>query len=170
MTTLILETGSGLANSNSYADVAYANDYFSGHPYYADSWDALDPVRKTNLLIAASRSLDLGFEWDGRRLYAFQAMAWPRVGVVDSDGYVLPTATLPRAVRDAACEQARYMSVGDPTTPPAGEGLTDLKIDVIELSFDKGQRPTPYPSPVLSLLRGYGRWSGGVRVAKVLVG
>lgn len=171
---LVLEDGTGLPNSNSYADVAYADAYFAGHPYYAEAWDDLTSPQKENLLIAASYYIDSEFEWHGYRVSETQAMDWPRQWIVNPDPvgtlYYFPTG-VPDRVRRATCEQARFMSLGDATVSSSGgDGISELKIDVIELKFDSSVRVMTSNSMVLSLLRDLGIWSGAARVRKVLVG
>lgn len=170
MATLILETGLGLVNSNTYASLEYADAYFENHPFYADTWsDITDEDRRRGLLIHASRYLDTAFDWHGYQASTTQAMQWPRTGVHYRSGLMVPARTLPREVADATCEQAVFMARGDPYAPAQGAGITELKVDVIELVFDKSIKPVTVASPVVALLRGLADFAGGMRVRKVLV-
>lgn len=172
MATLVLETGAGLSNSNSYVDLAEADTYFESHPYYADAWaDIVDNTRRSDLLISASLWLDTNFEWIGYKRFETQAMGWPRTGAYDRYGYLISDLLVPRELKYATAEMAFHLSKGDPAeATQVGAGITDLRIDVIELTFDKGIRPSYVPSSVLNFLRDLGAYLGGVRVRKVIVG
>jgi hypothetical protein len=168
---LVLETGAGLVNSNSYVDLAYADEYFIGHPFHADAWaEITDEDRREALLISASSFLDAYFDWQGYRATTTQAMDWPRTMVYDADGLLLPYYSVPEQIRKATCEQAYILSKGDPAAPLPGVGITNLRIDVIELTFDKAVRVSPISSMVVALLRGLGEYTFSRRIRKVIVG
>ena len=172
MATLIVEDGTGKVDSNSYVDVAYADDYFARHPFYSDSWAALTPTRKGDLLIFASAQLDRMFEWSGYTLTETQAMRWPRQRVYTRDGYLMSMNVIPVGLKEAVCEYAFHLSKGDPEAPTdtTTNGITELKIDVIELKFDSSVKAPAVPTVVARLLRGLYDRGYGSRVAKVLVG
>ena len=52
--TLIKETGAGLANANSYAEVADGNAYHDGH-LYATAWTAATDAQKAAALVMSSQ-------------------------------------------------------------------------------------------------------------------
>lgn len=171
MANLILETGAGLANSNSYADLAYADAYFYEHPFHADAWaNITDEDQREALLKYASLFLDTAFDWIGYRASETQAMQWPRTHAYDGDGVLITSYSVPDRVRKATCEQAFVLSKGDPAAPPTGAGLTDLRIDVIELSFDKSVRTSSVNMGVMNLLRGLAEYAFARRIRKVIVG
>jgi hypothetical protein len=168
---LILEDGTGLSNSNSYVDLAYADAYFSNHPFYADAWaNITDEDIRTALLISASGFLDAHFDFTGYRATTTQAMDWPRVYAQDKDGFVIPNYTIPGNLKKATCEQAFVLSKGDPGAPLPGVGLTELKIDVIDLKFDKAVRTPLVNGNVIALLRGMAEFVFARRIRKVVVG
>lgn len=171
MANLILETGAGLVNSNSYADLEYADAYFAEHPYHADAWaNITDEDVRESLLKAGSLFLDTAFDWFGYKQTQTQAMQWPRAYIYDVYNTLIPPYTVPENVRRAACEQAFMMSKGDPYAATSGAGLTDMRIDVIELSFDKGVKVSPVSNVVPGLLRGLAEYVFTRRIRKVLVG
>lgn len=171
MANLILEDGSGLANSNSYVDLEYADAYFSIHPFYADAWaNMTDEDVRENLLIASTSFLDSYFDFTGYRATATQALEWPRVYAVDRDDIYVTNYTIPDRLRKAVCEQAYMLSRGDPNAPQSGLGLTELKIDVIDLKFDKNVRPLMVNNNVIALLRGLAEFAFARRIRKVIVG
>lgn len=95
---LIVETGAGLSNSNSYATAAQADAFFADRGASA-AWTAANQTQKEQSLIAASDYIDAKFSFVGQRNSASQAMAWPRTGASDSvEGYDVPTNVVPSAV------------------------------------------------------------------------
>jgi hypothetical protein len=167
---LILEDGTGLPGANSYASVEEADLYFLTHPYYSDNWDALGDPDRERLLVAASSQLDALINWRGSIRYSNQALGWPRVGVVDDEGRVIPTDIVPQRVKTAVFELAFSLSRGDQYAPSSSSSLERLKIDVIELQFAGSTTITPVPAPALLALRGLGEYAFSSRVRRVLVG
>ncbi len=177
MVALVVETGGGVTGANSYVSLDYATDYFETHAFHADAWDELEPSVRQRLLIAASRQLDVLFDWAGLPATTWQGLQWPRTGVHASHGGYLSPTQVPERLRQAVCEQAFLLSRGDPgaaAAESASEGLQRIKIDVIELEFSESastKTVVPGAAPtVLQLLRGLGNYTVGFRVRKVLVG
>lgn len=186
---LIAEDGTGVVGANSYATRVQADAYFDNHPFFTEQWFDLEPLKKDNLLIAATSQLDNLFNWHGTPSYREQNLGWPRYGVLppnnqlgyrvaqayqarayDARNYYLSNVLIPDSVKKATYEMAFYLSKGDPFKLQSSRGLETLKIDVIELHFDKSITPLPVPAPALALLRGLGEYAFGARVRKVIVG
>ena len=165
---LIVEDGSGLSDSNSYVTVSEADDYFLNHPYYADNWSGL--TNKESFLEAASAQLDALVVWKGFLVYGTQAMGWPRNGVIDDEGRIIPADVVPDRVKKAVFELAFHLSRGDPYAASSSEGIDRLKIDVIELQFSGSTTTRPVPAATLLYLKGLVESTFGSRVRKVLVG
>ena len=94
----------GAANANSYLTVAEADSYLEAH-LDASFWAALDDEAKKAALISATRELDL-LIYAGRKSTQSQSLQWPRLGIVDRDGYTV--TGVPKLLKDAACEQVIY--------------------------------------------------------------
>jgi hypothetical protein len=168
---LVPETGAGLPTANSYVTLEYADLYFESHPYNADAWaNITDEDRREALLIAATTFIDTYFDWKGYRLSESQGLDWPRVYVYDGEGVLNASSVIPEKLKRAVCEQAFMMSKGDPSLPPTGAGLTSLRLDVIQLDFDKGARPALVNAYVVGLLRDLGEYTFARRIRKVIVG
>ncbi len=175
MPTVVVETGAGLANANSYVSLAYADTYFAGHPFYADAWELLDQSTREAYIIYATLQLDNEFIWRGRRATGTQALDWPRTGVYDLYDLAIAENSLPLRLMQATCEQAYYLTKGDRSAETQTSGEIDkLKIDVIELDFSSSSSTSfstqPVGSTVRGLLRGLGDYASGMRVRRVVVG
>ncbi len=125
---IVLVPDSGAVNANVYASLSEAGAYVETL-IFAEAWTKATPEKQAAALVQAARWMDT-MPWTGRRTSAEQALAWPRTGVVDQDGFdVLPTL-VPRQVREANAEFAsrllerdraadgkRGMQVGTTKTP-----------------------------------------------------
>lgn len=120
--------------SNSYCDLAFANDYFSNHfiSTNADAWNALDVAPQQRLLVAACRVIetarftnyvrptDYAFFYDyitgavrqlaertePIRLQNTQSLQFPRNVDIDT---VTGLSFIPPSIMLAQCEQAIYL-------------------------------------------------------------
>lgn len=168
---LVVETGAGLVDANSYADVAFADQYFSSHPFYADSWADLDTSKKAFLLISASSDLDATYDWRGTPTTKVQGLRWPRTNAYTLDDRLIARNAIPTNLKKAVCEQARYLSSAE-SNPDASVdtgGVTELKVDVITLKFGDSTSVKSVPKGATRWLRGLGIPYGASRVRKVQV-
>jgi hypothetical protein len=151
MATLVLEDGSGLSNSNSYASVAEA-DAILDPQNNTTTWDALDDATKSNLLIWSTRLLDQHLRWTGTRATEDQALRWPRYGVYDRDGYQYDSDIVPQPVKDATAELARYLASEDRTVEDETRGYRRLKAGSVEMEIDRLDRTKVLPDSVLAIV------------------
>jgi hypothetical protein len=181
--TLIKETGAGLANANSYADVADGNAYHDGH-LYATAWTAATDAQKATALVMATRLIDAEYQFTGVQTADGQALAWPRYRCSDPDrdpvariGRLLilenwlPENLVPKNVVAATCELARELLITDRTAAPAGEGLKYYNNSGVQTGYDKTDRRPIIPAVVQALLAKYGSLiqakSGAVKLVRV---
>lgn len=157
-----LDATVGGASSTSYIDVAAADLYFDNR-LHATAWTGATSDDKERALNMATRELDSRVEWEGLKAETAQALAWPRYGLYDDDGYSLATDALPDELVNACCEFALIL-LGQDTTAPAGTaGFEAMKIGPIDLKFDKGDRVKAIPDIVFAPLAKWGsRRSRGV--------
>lgn len=138
--TFVVEDGTGLATANSYLSVADAATYFET---YSDpsAWDLAATSDRQTALRMATQWLDNRFlgRWKGTRANESQALAWPRSGVEDEDGYAVSSIAIPAKLKHATAEMAlRFLadsSVSDleADTDLASEVISErTKVDVIE--------------------------------------
>ncbi len=102
------EDGTGLSNSNTYADVAFADAYFSDRNN--TTWSAASETLKQAALIRATDYLDGTFCFIGTRKTSEQSLEWPRDNAVDSLGNDF--AAVPTNLKRACAEYAlRELSI-----------------------------------------------------------
>ena len=93
---MALTTTPGASDATSYASLTEAEAYMATL-VHKDAWtEATDPAKEAALQ-QATRLLDT-LTWKGRKATAEQALAWPRTGVTDRDGYEVDPAAIPAVV------------------------------------------------------------------------
>ncbi len=108
---LIVEDGNGRDLAESYASVEDLNAYATAHNPPAG---LIDDAEKERALRRATLWIDASYHgrWKGRRATALQALAWPRVGAVDPEGFPIASDTVPRGVVYATIEVATAILEG----------------------------------------------------------
>ena len=111
MLTLIATPGG--IDSNAYLTLEEAEAYMSSL-LHAEDWNKPETTdeRKTAALIQAARWMET-IAWKGNRSSYGQALAWPRRGVVDREGFEVPFDSIPRQVKDANAEFAYRLLLSD---------------------------------------------------------
>lgn len=173
---LIIETGEGLPNANSYVTTDELAEF-------GISTGANLPENKELILLQAMEYLEQ-FTVDGARLTrkaykgyratADQALEWPRRGVL-IDGVPLATNVIPAKLKRAQMQLAVEAITYDLMPTSDGFAVASEKVDVIEVEYATGGRlsgSTPVPAPVFTrvnaLLAGLLR-SGGAALRSVRI-
>lgn len=112
---LVVETGAGLADADSYMSLAEANtrSIARGNP---TEWSGATDAQQANWLRqGAGAGIDIvyGTRWSGYRRTDTQALDWPRTGASDSrTGRYVSESTIPAAVKWAQFEFALSLALG----------------------------------------------------------
>jgi hypothetical protein len=123
---LVVENGTGMSNAESYVSVADADAYHVAHTG-STTWAAASNTAKEIALRRATSYVDEKWadQWKGSRMAFSQALRWPRVGALDLDGLLIPTAPIPVRLRNAVAEIAAEIIDGtDPDPTETNEGAT----------------------------------------------
>lgn len=124
---LIIETGAGLTDAESYASVAAADARCASLGVTAWAAFAEDSkeiaLRKATLFMAIYRT-----RWAGRRVYQQQALDWPRYNVA-VDGFILPSTIVPADVVNACIDLAVRAGRGEDLLPDLDTGSNAIKKD-----------------------------------------
>ena len=154
MSVTIVAT-SGAANANSYGTEAEAVAYFNARLPLATPWDDVDD--KSAALAMATRVLEsfaiarrvLRFQ-EGKDAYyvvsrglvglpatEVQALAWPRIGMLDHLGRVIASDAIPVKLKEAQFELAGQLAQTDRTldNEVAVQGITSVKAGSVALTF-----------------------------------
>ena len=131
---MIVENGNGLSNANSYVTIEYANNYFSEHGI--TNWLDLEEGKKEIALINGTDFIDNSFKWRGKKATQEQSLSFPRVNIVDNDGY--DVAGIPEKLKQAVCE-ATILSANGTTlfaTQNENGAVTSEKIGSLAFTYD----------------------------------
>lgn len=124
--TLIVETGSIIANANSYVSVADAQAILTGR--------GLSAVVTEAALLRAMDMLD-GLEYCGYRVSDAQPLPFPRSGVTLSDSRPLSSATIPQELINAQAWASHYILSGSDPAAASVAGVKREKVDVLEVEY-----------------------------------
>jgi len=156
MADMIVETGSGLANANSYVTLDDADLYHEMRLHVA-TWTAASDDTKEAALMWATRLLDNLIDWSGYKTSETQALRWPRSFTYDLDGYLIESSIIPDFLKSATAEYARNLIDEDPTGDNDLAGFKKLKIDVLEIEVDKWSETGSIPLSVWNMVKQYGQ-------------
>lgn len=124
---IIIETGAGLADAESYASVAAA-DARCASLGIAD-WAALaEGDKEIALRKAAQFMVTYRARWAGQRAYQRQALDWPRYGIM-ADGFPVPSNAVPVDVVNACIDLAVRAGRGEDLLPDLDTGSNAIKKD-----------------------------------------
>lgn len=141
---MALNTTPGDASAESYATVAELDSYAATR-LPAIAWYATaNTTQKENALRAGARELDSNFNWTGAPVDEVQAMCWPRLGMLNRNGFLVPSTggtSIPSPLKNAQCEFALQLGAADRLgdNDPLKKGITMLKAGSVELRFSDTQ-------------------------------
>jgi hypothetical protein len=166
--TLTLIATPTAANANSYETVAEAQDYFDSRLPLA-GWDDADS--QAVLLVMGTRVLDAmavprtrfvadgayyitSRQWTGAPSTATQRLAWPRTGMTNRNGFVIPSGEIPFELKEALSELAGQLGTADTTldNDVIVQGITSIKAGSVSLSFKDGIEAHVLPDAVMNLM------------------
>ena len=108
--TLVVETGEGLSDANSYATLAEAETYHDTIPTtWRGMWLDASDADKEVCLVRATSLLDQLCPWLGDAVTTGQTLRWPRSGVYTRDGLLLADDAIPQWLKDATSEFGRCL-------------------------------------------------------------
>lgn len=109
---LIVEDGTGLSTAESFVSVANADTYHDGRGN--TDWTDANTTQKEEALRRASSYLTDRYRWQGLPYNGrTQALAWPRKGILDEEGYDVDETEIPEEVKRATYELA-LLELGTP--------------------------------------------------------
>lgn len=141
---LVVETGNCLDNANSYVDLDFADKYNAERA--RTSWSALDDEQKKRLLILGTDYIDHYYKWHGYKSTSRQALSFPRVRLIDADGFIVNG--IPLNLKKAVVEAA-YLNISNETlyeTKSENGNIKREKLDVIETEYFEKKNTVDYSS------------------------
>lgn len=166
--TLIVEDGTGLTTAESYISVAGADAYV-GNTFFSGSWLTTSTPDKEKLLKNATRLIDSFYDFKGEKKVAASALRWPRTGVYDNDGVEVSSTSVPNGVAYSTVEMAIALQNNNFLAENDARGISNIKVDVIEIQFERSEKTWKIPSSVSHYLRGLGYAVTGSRVGNLIL-
>lgn len=101
---LTIEDGTGVANANALIDVAFADAYHAER--FNDGWAGDDESKKSAIVVATDH-VTTTYRYKGWITYpGIQTLPFPRTGIEDDEGELIPGDVVPVAVKRAVAEFA----------------------------------------------------------------
>ena len=122
---LIVESGVGMVDSESYISVDYANAYFDKR-ITKDEWDLI--VDKEKVIIGAMDYIETSYKYKGTKLNPNQALEFPRL--------INGSVEFPTRLKNAVCELALKNSKGVLLEDTERATIRE-KVGELEVEYDK---------------------------------
>jgi hypothetical protein len=161
----VVETGSGALSATSYVSVLDADLYLDHIPDALTTvWRNSSVFEKQQLLVWATQLLDQyvyfpnsSLAYDNRRVSQGQALNFPRVGMVDADGYVIDSHSIPPFIKNATIQMSYELSKLDRTVEPT-RGIVSASVGPLSVTFDENYSHSTrvIPRSVLAILAPFG--------------
>ena len=135
MATIVVETGSGLTNSNSYVSGADLATYAGDRGVTLTGTAAV-------LLIQAMDYLE-SKNFNGTKSNIDQALQWPRYGV-ELDAYLVLSDAIPQLLKESEMEIAIAIDGGVNPLANQGRETTKEKVGDLEVEYSTSSRPSTY--------------------------
>ena len=167
--TLIVEDGTGLADTESLTSVTEADAYHSGRGN--NGWSSLSLGKKEELLRKANDYLRQKYRrrWKGYRTVITQAGEWPRLSVYLDDNdlaIVIASNVVPTEVKEAAAELA-YRANSQDLNPDLSQTVKSEKIGPMTTVYDIHSSANPTFAAVDALLAPFLEVGGNTSVKMV---
>ena len=170
---LVVETGQGLPEANSYIVESDAQAFLPSA--LADDWLAFLPDERIDHLIAATQFIDVSFRWAGKIKSLEQGLLWPRTGIT-FQGHEVSPDDVPRQIRRATLMALQilmqegfdlFQSTGDLLIKR--ERLAAIETEYFAPPDGDGDYKSAF-TDINNLLKGFyiTQTKGGVIVAEVL--
>jgi hypothetical protein len=141
MAALVVETGAGLANANSWVDMGAMDDYCANMGYTTWPGVASPDDRRITAVIRGCAYIVRTYEgqWPGSKKEGrSQALPWPRIDSVDNNGAEIGESEIPIEVKNAQMEAAlrEYTNPGSLSPDVVGtERILREKVGDLEVQY-----------------------------------
>jgi len=129
MATIIVETGAGLTNSNSYISEADFSTYATDRGVVISG--------TTNVLLVQAMDYIEQQPFQGSKNSDNQALVWPRYGVYVND-YYIDNDVIPELLKDALCEIALGIDGGNNPLSNIDRQVQREKVGPIDVTYMDG--------------------------------
>lgn len=140
---LIIESGQGLADAESYATAAELVSYAEK---YGRTIPATEPAQEA--LLRRSADAMNGMKWKGKKSHSTQALAFPRSGA-EVDGEIKPSTLIPRQIQYGQMALAVEIHADDvdPPTLRTGAVIKERVEGAVEVQYAEIPNNSGYVMP-----------------------
>jgi len=151
---ITVEDGTGLANADSLVSVAAFKAYSDDRGF---DYSAYDDTGIEQALRRASTFLTRAYRYQGHKVNARdQAMAWPRHGVVDADGWAVASDAVPVEIVHAVCEVTqRELATPGALNPDVtfADRVVRERVGDLEVEYANAKSGADASRPILLIVR-----------------
>jgi hypothetical protein len=133
---LIVEDGTGLDNSESYASVSHADTHQTDRGNTL--WFTLSTNEKEQALRRATDYMTQTYRnrWAGTRVTTTQSLDWPRYGIIIDNITSIDSNIVPKDIRHSCIELA-FKAAGGDLIPDIKQNAIRKKVGDIEVEYDR---------------------------------
>jgi hypothetical protein len=125
----------GSPTATSYVTVEEATALLVAYSLSHAAWEGNVDLQEQALMLATSL-LDERVMWAGYQSTSVQALAWPRNGVLNRAGYLIPNGTIPLALKRAVAEFALQLIASEGVTDTTERLVRSVKVGSIAVEFE----------------------------------
>lgn len=165
--TVIVETGAGISEANSYRSTADIDAWVLTNPHDT-TWAGLAQVAKDGYAVMSCRVMEEQTDWDGWQTSSTQARDLPRSGMIDKNGNSIDNDEIPTEIQNAQSELARLLAISDRTADNVMKGFKQIEVGPINLVADKADRPVVMADAVWNMISAFGSKSISKGISQVI--
>lgn len=159
---MALDCTVGGTGTNSYVCRSEADAYFADR-IDASTWAAATTTARDQALVTATTRLEQE-SYTGTVVFIDQALAWPRYGTYDRDGFQFDHESLPISVRQACMELALALLKDSTLLDDTGlEGLKNVSLGTLDVA-PRARRAGTLPATVARMIEPVRLGGSGTKV------
>lgn len=132
--------------ANGHLTVVEADNYHSSR-LHNEKWLNATSDKKEAAIKWATRILNT-LNWKGTKTQQDNANEWPREGVYDSNGYIIPNSVTPSQVKNACAELSFHLIDSDTTVEKSGPEFTTVEVGGLKIDYKGAKSAAPGIAPV----------------------
>jgi len=152
---MALDASVGTTTANSYVTIAECEAYFEDR-IHAEAFTSSN--EQDQAAITATQMLDWYCSYKGQKTYDTQALEWPRIDVVDKNGLVVTSTTIPARVKTATFELMLIIMEEDRTADSPLAGIAEASLGPLKIKSDltntSPSRKKVIPDKITAILSG----------------
>ena len=144
--------------TDAYVSLSRAGEILETERLHTAAWVAATVEDREAAIRWATQILDSGWDWVGAQTSPTQALAFPRLGLIDREGRSVSSSAIPAEIERGCAQIAAGLIVRDRSSdsPFAGQGIKRAKVGSIEIEVDETSAPDLVPPYVFHVVEVFG--------------